>query len=111
MTLNEGTVGEFVVEVNMDGFSEEYMTVSSEAIEVNNPDDRLYKVSEFNQSVVIIGKEEDLKNITKDMIKVEVDLSQVEWKAGETVTVPAIVSVDKSTCWIYGSYTVEITMQ
>lgn len=107
----EGTVGEFVVEVNMDGFSEEYMTVSSEAIEVNNPDDRLYKVSEFNQSVVIIGKEEDLKNITKDMIKVEVDLSQVEWKAGETVTVPAIVSVDKSTCWIYGSYTVEITMQ
>ena len=51
-----------------------------------------------------------MKSITKDMIKVEVDLSQVEWKAGENVTVPAIVSVDKPTCWIYGNYTVEISM-
>ena len=59
---------------------------------------------------MVIGTEEDLKSITKDMIKVEVDLSQVEWKAGGTVTVPAIVSVDKSTCWVYGNYTVEISM-
>lgn len=107
----EGSVDEFVVEVNMDDFSEEYMTLSAESIKVNNPNDKDYKISDFSKSVVVIGTEEDLKSITKDMIKVEVDLSQVEWKAGETVTVPAIVSVDKSTCWVYGNYTVEISMQ
>lgn len=106
----EGSVDEFVVKVDMDGFSEEYMTLSSEKIKVNNPNNQNYKISDFNKSVVIIGTDEDLKSITKDMIKVEVDLSQVEWKAGENVTVPAIVSVDKPTCWIYGNYTVEISM-
>ncbi|MBO5066385.1 MAG: hypothetical protein J6D06_09755 [Clostridia bacterium] len=106
----EGTVDEFVVEVDMDSFSEEYMTLSSETINVNNPDDKTYEISNFNKSVVIIGTEEDLKSITKDMIKVDVDLSQVEWKAGETVSVPAIVSVNSPTCWIYGNYTVEISM-
>ncbi len=106
----EGSVDEFVVKVDMEDFSEEYMTLSSEKINVNNPNGKTYKISDFNKSVVIIGTEEDLKSITKDMIKVEVDLSQVEWKAGETVTVPAIVSVDKTTCWIYGNYTVEISM-
>ena len=106
----EGSVDEFVVEVNMDDFSEEYMTLSAESIKVNNPNNKDYKISDFSKSVVVIGTEEDLKSITKDMIKVEVDLSQVEWKAGGTVTVPAIVSVDKSTCWVYGNYTVEISM-
>lgn len=104
------TVDEFVVEVDLDGFSEEYMTVSSDYITVNNPANKEYKISDFGNSVVVIGTEDDLKTITADMIKIDVDLSQVEWEKGEKVTVPAIVSVEKPTCWVYGSYTVEIEM-
>ena len=106
----EGSVDEFEVEVDLNGFSEEYVSVTSEKIKVNNPDGNAYKISDVSKSVVVVGKDDDLKSITHDKIKVEVDLSQVEWKSGESVTVPAIVSVDSSTCWVYGNYTVEINM-
>lgn len=106
----DDSVDEFKVEVDLTGFSEEYMSITSEEIKVNNPDNNSYKISDVSKAVVVVGKDEDLKSITHDKISVEVDLSQVEWKSGESVTVPAIVSVDSSTCWIYGTYTVEINM-
>ena len=106
----DGSVDEFEVTVDMEGFSEEYMTITSDEIKVNNPGNKTYKISDVSKSVVVVGKENDLKSITHKQMKVEIDLSQVEWKAGETITIPAIVSVDSSSCWIYGNYTVEITM-
>ena len=86
------------------------MKITADEIKVNNPTNNTYKISDVSKSIVIVGKDNDLKSITHDKIKVDVDLSQIEWKSGESVTVPAIVSVDSTTCWIYGSYTVEINM-
>ncbi len=99
---------EFIVEVDMNEYTQEYMTVSSSNIKVNNPQNSDISVSGINKPVVIVGKEKSLKQITEDMITIEVDLSLVDIEKGETAEIPAIVNVDSPDCWVYGVYTVKV---
>lgn len=103
-------VENFTVTVDMDGFSQEFVTFSSDKIKLNNPDNKEYKVSGLNKSVVVVGTEDALKSITEDSITVEVDLSGVELTEGQSVTLPAIVTVNNQSCWAFGAYTVEVSM-
>ncbi len=103
-------VESFTVEVDMSDFSQEYFTFPSDKVKVNNPDKNKYEVSGLNKSIVIVGTEEELKSITEDSITVEVDLSGVELTEGQSVTVPAIVTVNSQSCWAFGTYTVEVSM-
>ncbi len=111
LPVAEGGVEEFIVTVDMSGFSQEYISVSEDKIKVNNPENVDYKLSGYPNSVVVVGPEAELKGITKDKIYVEIDLSQVDISEGETVTIPALITVDSDTCWVYGTYDVEITLQ
>ncbi len=99
---------EFTVKVNMDDYTQEYMTVSSANIKLNNPKKADISVLEFSKSVVIVGKENSLKQITEDMITVDVDLSLLDLEKGETAEIPAIVNVNSPDCWVYGVYTVKV---
>ncbi|MBQ8182589.1 MAG: hypothetical protein IJ025_01660 [Clostridia bacterium] len=110
LAVAEGGAKEFVVLVDMSNFSQEFMAVSSDKIKINNPDKVDYKVSDFKNSVIVVGPETDIKALTKDAVSVEIDLSQVDIQEGETVTVPAIVKVNSDTCWIYGTYEVQVTL-
>ncbi len=101
----------FTVSVNLDDYTQEYMKINSEIIKINNPDNIDYKMSDLNKSVVIVGTQENLKGITEDMISVEVDLASLVFEEGETKTVPAVVTVNSPSCWVYGAYTVDITAQ
>lgn len=101
---------EFIVTVDMSGFSQEYISVSEEKIKINNPENLDYKLSDYPNSVVVVGPESELESITKDKIYVEIDFSQVDLIEGETVTIPALITVDSDTCWVYGTYDVEITL-
>ncbi|MGN1317052.1 MAG: YbbR-like domain-containing protein [Acutalibacteraceae bacterium] len=101
---------EFRVNVDMTGISQEYITCSSEKFQVNNPDKKNYKISGLNKSVVVVGKKKDLEAITEDNIKVEIDLSEIDISKGQSVTVPAVVSVDNAGCWIYSTYSVEVSL-
>ncbi len=101
---------EFTVNVDMTGIGQEYITYSSGDFDVNNPDKKDYKISELNKSVVVVGAQKELESITSENIKVEIDLSELDINEGQTVTVPAVITVDNAGCWIYGSYFVEVSL-
>lgn len=103
-----GGAEEFIVTVDMTGFTQEYISVSADKIKVNNPEKEDYTISYYPNSVVVVGPQSELERITKDKIYVEIDLSQIDAKQGETVTIPALITVDSDTCWVYGTYDVEI---
>lgn len=109
--ISEGSeTTEFTVKVDMSGISQEYITCSPEKFIINNPPKNDYKISGLNKSVLVLGAEKDLKSITQDDIKVEIDLSDLEISSGQTVSVPAVVSVNNAGCWIYGTYFVDVSL-
>ncbi len=108
--VSGGSVSEFKVSVDLEGFSQEYFTISGDKIVVNNPNNLKYQISGLNKSVAIVGTEEELGRITEDMISVEVDLSSVAITEGETLNLPAVVTVNNPACWVCGSYMVEVTL-
>ena len=101
---------EFTVSVDMTGISQEYITYSSDDFKINNPDKKDYKVSGLSKAVVVVGDQKELESITNENIKVEIDLSELDISEGQSVTVPAVISVDNAGCWIYGSYFVEVSL-
>lgn len=102
-------VDEFTVDIDLDGFSQEYITVQASDFKINNPEEKQYSVSGLNKSVVVVGKDESLKEITAESISVEVDISDVVIEEGESVEVPAVVTVKNAGCWVYSSYTVTVS--
>ncbi len=101
----------FRVNVDMDGFTTDYFTFPSAKVTANNPEKKSYKISGLNKSVVVVGTAKNLEGITVDDISVEVDLAAVDITRGQTISIPAVVSVKSSNCWVYGTYTVEVTLQ
>ncbi len=99
---------EFTVSVDMTGYIQEYMTLTSSNFKVNNPEKADVSVSGLDKPVLIVGKENSIKQITEEMITVEVDLSLIDIDKGETATIPAVVNVDSPDCWVYGVYTVKV---
>ncbi len=101
---------EFTVTVDMKDYSQEYIKVTKDNIQINNPNKLDVSVSGLDKSVAIVGKTDDLMQITEDMIKVDLDLSLVDIEKGETVSIPVVVSVDSPNCWVYGAYTVRVRL-
>ena len=99
-----------MVDVDVSALSQEYFTLPAENIKINNSSSVKYVVSGLDKSVSVIGTAKNLENITVDDIQAEVDLSELEMRPGQTVSVPVAVSVKSKNCWIYGSYTVEVTL-
>lgn len=107
---DESDTEKFVVKLDVSDISQEYFTISSEKVKVNNPNNLDYKVSGLNKSVVVVGSEKALESITEADISVEIDISDINITAGQTTSVPANVTVKSSNCWIYGTYTVEVSL-
>ena len=59
---------------------------------------------------MVVGSEKALESITEDDITVEIDISAIGISAGQTTTVPANVTVKSANCWVYGTYTVEVSL-
>ncbi len=102
---------EFVVTVDMSEYSQEYIEVSSKKVNITNPDNLDVSVYGLDKTVLIVGKEADLMKITEDMISVSIDLSLMDITAGEAVSIPAVVSVDSPSCWVYGTYSVKVKLK
>lgn len=100
----------FIVKLDVSNLSQEYFVVAGSKVKVNNPDNLNYKVSGLNKSVMVVGSEKALESITEDDITVEIDISEIGISAGQTTTVPANVTVKSANCWIYGTYTVEVSL-
>lgn len=110
VAVSGNSVSEFEVKVNLEDFSQEYIKVSEDKIVVNNPNNLEYKISGLNKSVAVVGKKDVLNRITEDMISIEVDLSTLAITEGETVSLPAVVTVSDPSCWVCGTYMVEVTL-
>ncbi|MBE6799933.1 MAG: hypothetical protein E7529_01865 [Ruminococcaceae bacterium] len=100
---------EFTVNVDMTGISQEYITYSPDDYDINNPDNKDYKITALNKSVVVVGAEKELESITVDDISVKIDLADIDISQGQTVTIPAVVEVNNTGCWIYGTYFVDVS--
>jgi len=107
---DESDTEKFVVKLDVSDISQEYFTISSKKVKVNNPNNLDFKVSGLNKSVVVVGSEKALESITEADISVEIDISDINITAGQTTSVPANVTVKSSNCWIYGTYTVEVSL-
>ena len=107
---DESNTEKFVVKLDVTGLSQEYFVFSSDKVKVNNPNKLAYKISGLNKSVVVVGSEKALESITEDDINVEIDISEINITAGQTISVPANVTVKSTNCWIYGTYTVEVSL-
>ncbi len=107
---DESQTEKFVVTLDVSNLSQEYFVVDGSKVKVNNPDDLKYKVSGLNKSVMVVGSEKALESITEEDITVEIDISEIGISAGQTTTVPANVTIKSANCWIYGTYTVEVSL-
>ena len=108
-TAKGGATESYTVDVNVSDIDQEYFTFDVSKYKITEGKTK-YKVSELNKSVVIVGSPKDLKAITEDMISVAIDLSELELNEGQTVSVPAVVSIKSDTgCWVYGTYTVDVS--
>lgn len=107
---DESSTEKYVVKLDVKGLSQDYFVFSSDKVKVNNPDNLDYKISGLNKSVVVVGSEKALESITEDDISVEIDISDINISAGQTTSVPANVTIKSANCWIYGTYTVEVSL-
>jgi hypothetical protein len=111
LPVSEQSITEkFIVKLDVSNLSQEYFVIAGSKVKVNNPDNLNYSVSGLNKSVMIVGSEKALESITEDDITVEIDISSLNISAGQTTTVPANVTVKSANCWVYGTYTVEISL-
>lgn len=102
---------QYTVDVDMSGISQEYFTVDTRHFKITESATAKYSVSELNKSIVVVGAPRELSLITADMLTVAIDLSELELKSGQTVTVPAVVTLKGATgCWVYGNYTVDVSL-
>ncbi len=99
----------FTVTLDVSELSQDYYTIDKGKVKVNNPDKLDFKVSGLNKSVVVVGKSKDLESVTVDDIEVEIDISNLSVSKGQTISVPANVTVKSDTCWVYDSYTVQVS--
>ncbi len=108
-TAKGGETETYTVNVDVTGIEQEYFTIDAEKYKITEGQVK-YNVSELNKSVVIVGAPKNLSSITEDMITVAVDLSDLDLTGGQTVTVPAVVTVKSDTgCWVYGTYSVDVS--
>lgn len=107
---DESNTEKFVVRLDVSNLSQEYFVIAGDKVKVNNPDNLEYKVSGLNKSVMVVGSEKALESITENDITVEIDISEINISAGQTTTVPANVTIKSANCWVYGTYTVEVSL-
>ncbi len=105
-----GKTEEFVADVDMSGYDQDYYTVLPEAVIITNAGKKKYKIDSLNKSVVVVGKQKDLESITENDISVTADLSDVEIMAGQSISVPVQVNLKSSSCWVYGTYYADVAL-
>lgn len=97
------------VKLNLAGYSTKTITATN--FKVNNLG-REYEadVTTSSLDVVVVGPEEELSNLTESNLVVQVDMAQQSNLTGHT-EMPATISISGgSSCWAYGSYKVNLSV-
>lgn len=101
----------FKVRINTTAFSINAVDVNADTISIKGSDgigvDDV-KLSSIGK-IYIVGKDNNPKKISEDMLNVTIDLTDITLRSGDN-TVPVTVTLNNSTsCWIYGTYTAIIS--
>lgn len=97
------------VTLNLDGMTTRTMSASSFNVK-NLASDKGATVNTTGLSVTVVGSESDLSKLADSNIVGSIDLSAKENFTGQT-EVPVTFSINNSsTCWVYGSYMVTVTV-
>lgn len=106
------SVRNFRVTVNASGLSLRTFSVPASSITLsNNRDD--FDVS-LNQTrtitVTVIGREEDLEDLSVDDIKISVDTADKTISKSTTAVQGTVTIGDGSLCWAFGKYDIQVTV-
>lgn len=103
---------EYKVIVELDGLSDKTITFHTDNIIVPKSDTSKYVITPVSDelSIVVVGPEKELDNLSAKDLEVEANLSEADFKQG-TVTVSLKITVPNERCWAYGSYEAELEVQ
>lgn len=109
--VGDNAVTQAVVSVNLNGFSETKITLSTEECQISNKP--LGKEVEFRTQsfeVSVIGSDAQVSRLTEGSFSIQMDLTNFTDRSG-IVEVPVTVSVAGSgsdSCWVLGKYTLSV---
>ena len=109
------SVSQAKVTINLNGYKQAVVTVPESNIQIINAPSGAVEsyLSTRTMEVTLAGPEAQVAKLTGDSVMVQVDMSNIEGRAG-IVDVPAMVTITGSAgeaCWAIGSYTMAVTMQ
>lgn len=105
-------VSKINVYVNSGNVSAKTVKIEDSSVTFTNNDKEKYKydLSDLS-SVTVVGPENDIENITAQNLKVTVDTSVVT-DSKKTADVPVTITlIDKENCWIYGEYSLKLSVK
>lgn len=97
------------VEINLSGYKEVRFTTTN-INAVNEPSGKSHKIMTTSIQVTVIGSEAQIAKLTGENIYLTVDLSAKADSTG-TFEVPATVAVNANSCWAYGKYSVNVSIE
>ena len=107
------TTSQATVSINLNGYEQASVQVSSSNIQVtNNPDGMNVALATSTLPVTVVGPEAQVAKLTGDSVAVQVNLTNYQDMTG-TVDVPATVTLigtAADSCWVTGEYTVSVTL-
>lgn len=100
------------VKINLSSFKTRTLKVSSDHFKMTGlSDDYSYNIATNSLNITIVGPASQVNKITADNLVCSIDGSSIDGTTG-SITLPVKFSVDgKSSCWIYGSYKVNVTVE
>lgn len=105
----ENTVSQATVTVNLAGFQDSKVTVSSDNFQISNkPVGKDVTINTQSLEVALMGSEAQITRLTGDALSVQIDLTNFANRTG-SVEVPATIAITGSgsdSCWVLGKYTV-----
>ncbi len=109
------TLSQATVTVNLNGYRTNTVTVPESNVQLlNAPTGSLEaQLSSRSLEVVLAGPEAQVSKLTGDSVTVQVDMSNMEVRAG-MMEAPATVAISGSAgeaCWVLGAYTVTLAIQ
>lgn len=100
------------VKINMSSFKTRKLKVSSDYFKMNGlSDDYSYNVATDSLNITLVGPASKISKITPEDLTCEIDGSSIDGTTG-SITLPVKFTVNgKTTCWVTGSYKVNITVE
>lgn len=103
---------EYTVVIDLGGLDDKTISFQTDNIVVPKNETSKYVITPVSDelSIVVVGPEKDLENLSAKDLEVEANLSEANFKLG-TVNVPVKITIPNEHCWAYGTYEARLEVQ